>query len=181
MMQGQGRERLLIVAAAVVLVGFVLVFVVALPMVDRSGKLATDTKELRDRIAEASRMYEGLPAMRDESASLAAEVGSLTKSKADVARELDELTSDLGIRLTSVRPEDPEPMAGCLKHVTTFNVETDYAHMIRLLYELEQPGHRLWVEQVRISPPRRGAGELQVIITVAAYVVRPSEESDAEA
>jgi len=181
MMQGPRRERLLIVVAAAVLVGFVLVFAVALPMVDRAGKLATDTQELRDRIAEASRMYESLPAMREESASLGAELRGLTKPTAEVARELDELTSDLGIRLTSVRPEDPEPVAGCLKHVTTFNVETDYAHMIRLLYELEQPGHRLWVEEIRISPPRRGANELQLIITVAAYVVRASEESDAEA
>jgi len=180
-MLGPRRERLLIIAAAAVLVGSVLVFAVALPMLDRAGKLAADTKELTDRIAEASRMYEGLPAMREESASLAAEVGDLTKSRADAARELDGLTSDLGIRLVSVRPEDPEPVADCLKYVTTFNVETDYAHMIRLLYELEQPGHRLWVEEVMISPPRRGANELQVIITVAAYVVGASEESDAEA
>jgi hypothetical protein len=181
MMRGPWRERVLVIAAAAVLVVFVLVFAVALPMVDRAGRLAADTKELTDRIAEASRMYEGLPAMREESVSLAAEVGDLTKSRADVARELDGLTSDLGIRLVSVRPEDPEPVAGCLKHVTTFNVETDYAHMVRLLYELEQPEHRLWVEEVRISPPRRGADELQVLITVAAYVVGVTEESDAEA
>ena len=98
-----------------------------------------------------------------------------------VMRDISQLSSDLGLRLTSIRPDEPESIQNSVRYPLTFRVEADFAHIVRLLYELEQPPHRLWVEGIEIGPGPRGQAEPSALVHVATYTVRPaSEGSDAK-
>ncbi|UCC69413.1 MAG: type II secretion system protein M [Armatimonadota bacterium] len=177
------RERLLVTLAGVALVVFALAFAVILPMADRVSGLARDETALRKAIAEAAKMYEAAPAIRAETEDLRAEVSRLMfpreNVKVQVVHEIDRLTSDLGIRLANVKPPgEPESLADCLKYTTSFTVTSTFAESVRLLYELEQPGCRLWVEKVDIERGRGAGAELQINVQVAAYVAAKAGEED---
>lgn len=181
------RERLLVTLAGIALVVFALAFAVIRPMADRAGGLARDEAALRNAIAEATEMYEAAPAIRAEAEDLRAQVARLMfpreNVKVEVVREIDRLAADLGIRIANVKPPgEPESLADCLKYTASFTVTSTFAESVRLLYELEQPGRRLWVEKVDIGGGREAGGELQINVQVTAYVpAKAGEEDDVRA
>jgi hypothetical protein len=181
------RERFLIAIAGAALLVVVLVFGVVLPMVGRGAKLARDEAEYRAIVAEAASMYEAVPAVEAEVAELRSEAARLMfpreEAKIAVVHEIDELAAEVGIHLTRVVPPgDPEPAAGCLKYSASFRAESTFSQAIDLLYRLEQPDRRLWVEGVEISAGRGSGAELQINVQLAVYVpVEAGEEDDAEA
>lgn len=178
------RERGLIAAAVAALVIFVYAFGLLLPMRDRAQKLAQQEASLDRKIAEAERMYRGVPELVADIARLRRQVDRLMfqaeETPVAMVQELDGLASDLGMTVTSVDPGDPEQVAGCVRYPMTLKVDSDFASLMRLLYALEQPEHRLWVEGVEITSARRGAGELGATFYVAAYAAG-KESEDAEA
>jgi hypothetical protein len=170
--------------AALALVAFVLVFGVALPMADRAASLAVKQSKLRAQIAEAAKLFGRTPAMEQEIETLRADSAKLVVAHGDpkvaVVHEIDQLASDLNLRVTSMKPPgDAEPVGGLLRYPASFKVESDFSHVVRLLYELERPERRLWVETVEITTSGRAAGdELQVSISVAVYVPGTGGEQD---
>ncbi len=181
------RERFLIAIASAALVVSVLVFGLILPMARRAAQLARDEAEYREVVAEAASMYEAVPAIEAEVADLRSEAARLMfpreEAKIAIVHEIDDLAAEVGIRLIQVVPPgDPEPAAGCLKYSASFRADSTFAQAIDLLYRLEQPDRRLWVEGVEITSAR-GAGEgLQINVQLAVYVpVEAGEEDDAKA
>ena len=187
MRQLSARERVLLAVGAVALVGFVYIFGLLLPVRDRAGKLAHTEALLCAKIEDAARIYQETAGIEADIAAVRAQTAELMFPAADVRvgvmREIDRLASELGLTVTSVRPEEAEPVAGSLKHPTTFRVESDFGRLMRLLYELEQPTHRLWVAGLEISPGRKGSDQLQARFYVAAYTParRGGEADDAKA
>jgi Tfp pilus assembly protein PilO len=94
-----------------------------------------------------------------------------------VMREVSQLSRDLGLRLTSIKPGEPESVQDCIRYPLTFRVEADLAHIVRLLYEVEQPEHRLWVEGLEIGPGPRGGSDLAATVHTATYAVRSTREA----
>ena len=187
MRQLSQRERMLVLFAALALIGFILVFVIGLPMRNRSLRLARDVNNLRHEIAQAKSLYAQMPSIQAEIQDLRATASGLmfekSNVKVDVVHEIDRLTSDLGMSVTGVTPPgDAEPVSGCLKYTASFSADSSFSEMVRLLYKLEQPSRRLWVEGIEITPGRGGGEALHVDVHVAVYVPAPeSEEQDAEA
>jgi len=181
------RERFLIAVTAVAVIGFALVFGLILPMVARAAQLARDEAEYRDVIAEAASLYEAAPAIEAEVADLRSEAARLMfpreEAKIAVVHQIDELAAEVGLRLIRVVPPgDPEPAAGCLKYSASFRADSTFAEAVDLLYRLEQPDRRLWVEGVEITSGRGAGDELQINVQLAVYVpVEAGEEDDAEA
>ena len=187
MRQLSQRERMLVLFAALALIGFILVFVIGLPMRNRSLSLARDVDNLRHEIAQAKSLYAQMPEIQTEIQELRARAAGLmlekSNVKVEVVHEIDRLTSDLGMSVTGVTPPgDAEPVSGCLKYTASFRADSSFSEIVRLLYKLEQPSRRLWVEGIEITPGRKGGEALHVDVHVAVYVPAPeSEEQDAEA
>jgi nucleotide-binding universal stress UspA family protein len=181
------RERFLIIVAGAALIGFVLAFGVIVPMARRAAELARNEAEYREVIAEADSMYRAVPTIEAEVADLRSETAQLMfpreEAKIAIVHEIDKLAAEAGVRLTRVTPPgDPEPAAGCLKYSASFRADSSFAEAIDLLYKLERPDRRLWVEGVEIISARGAGDELQVNVQLAVYVpIEAGEEDDAEA
>ena len=181
------RERVLIIIAGAALIGFVLAFGVIVPMGRRAAELARNEAGYREVIAEADSMYKAVPTVEAEIADLRSETARLMfaqqEAKSAVVHEIDKLAAEAGIRLTRITPPgDPEPTAGCLKYSASFTADASFAEAIDLLYKLERPDRRLWVEGVEIISARGAGNELQVKVQLAVYVpIEAGEEDDAEA
>lgn len=182
-----GRERSLVMFAAAAVVGFVLLFGVGLPMRDRGVRLAEEEEELSGKIEEAARMHERTPAIREEIETLAAEAEGVMfpweDVKEGVVREIAKLAAEWGMDVTNLTPPgEAEAVSGCLKYSASVTGGATFAQMVRLLYELEQPSRRLWVEAVDITSGHRGGEKLTVTVHLAVYArAKGSEEGDAKA
>jgi Tfp pilus assembly protein PilN len=177
------RERILLIAGGAALAAFLLLFFLVLPMRDRGVQLASRASELNREIERADALRRQMPKMKQEIGSLNRQVHQIVRTGEDIApdivREIEDLTGDLKVRLTSVTPKEPEALPNHVKYYTTLEVESDIAGVVKLLYALEQPAHQLWVEGVRITRP--AGGQLRATIHVAAYTLeRESEKSDAK-
>jgi Tfp pilus assembly protein PilO len=178
------RDRwlfVLLIAAAIVLI--YVVFLI-MPLQARAGRLTQEVDTLTTKIQEVASMYAEMPSMIEEVRGARARAAEQLFSEPDVPmavmRQLDALASDLGLVVASITPQEPELVDGIMRYPTLFKVETDFAHLVQLLYEIEQPKQRLWVEAVRISTERGGA-KLQAEIRTSAFAPAPeSEEIDAE-
>jgi Tfp pilus assembly protein PilO len=178
------RERVLLVAAGGTLIILVLVFAVMLPMLDRGVTLTARTRQLSARMERALSVYRTMPQTEKQLAALREEIGRVVRGETaaaeEVVRDIDHLTADLGLRLESLRPGKAERVSGCVRYPATFDVVSGYASIVRLLYALEQPEHRLWVEAVKISPSGGSENELRASVRVVAYTLEgSSEEGDA--
>lgn len=178
-----GRERFLVIIAGVAVVVFALAFGVILPMAGRARTLADEEAALRRAIAEAAEMYESAPVMRAEVEEMRATAARLMYPRENVevavVREIDGLASELGLRLANVRPPgEPASIADCTKYTMTFKADATFAKAVRLLYELERPERRLWVEEIDIGRSREAGVELQVSVQVAAYIPAEEDEDD---
>ena len=178
------RDRVLLAIWAAVVVVLALVIAVALPMRMRWKTLDGEVLSLQRTIAEAAAMYRQAPELTKEIKELGDTARALSRSGKEVGptliKEVDQLTKDLGIRLLSVRPGEPQTLEQCRKHTAVFEVECDFAGVARMLYELEQPPHPLWVEGVEISSDRTAENEVRAKVSVAVYTLRSASEKKDE-
>lgn len=179
------QDRTLIVLGLVVVAAILALLVMVLPLRAKARQLAHEANALQGKIREAKTMYSQFPTEAARLASLEEQIGSVCRSQADpspeVVREIQQLSSDLGLQLVSVRPSEPAVGEGYTKFPTTFELQASFADIVRLLYELETPSHSLWVDAVEINSDQGGGAQLRATVTVAAYVHTPAErKSDAE-
>jgi len=128
-------------------------------------------------------MYRSLPRTEDEILELRSQIAALSRTQAnptpDVVREIERLTSDVGVQLTSVRPAEPEYADDCTRFPTTFEVQSSFSEITRLLYDLERPPYNLWVEGAELNADRE-AGLLRAAVTVSVYSCKPETKGDHE-
>lgn len=170
-----------LVAAAAVL--SLLVFV--LPLRSKAAQLAREAQGLQAKIDDAATMYRRLPTEVARLGSLQERIRSTCRPQAnpgpEVVREIERLSSELGLQLVSVHPSEPTVSEGYAKFATVFEVHASFADIVRLLYELETPPRALWVDAANITSDQAGSADLRATVTVAVYVHTPAErESDAE-
>ncbi len=174
------RDRILLGVWAAGLVIAALAIGVARPMQKRWSSLKRDIASLQKSISEAEAMYRETPAVEAEAAQLGAVVNTLSRPSDEVGpamiREIDQLTRELGVQLLTLRPGDVKDLDVCKKHTAVFEVESDFGRMTRLLYRLEEPPLRLWVEGVEISSDRTPENKVRAKVSVAAYTVEPTGE-----
>ena len=167
------RDRVLMAAAASAFVAFIVVVFVVIPLRERARNLAAEAETLTTKIKGAAQMYQQMPAAEEEVKKLHAKMAEVFVAGIDVTpdviRDVSQLSNDLGIQLSSIRPSEPEKVDNALRYPISIRFETDFPHVVRLLYELEQGPHRLWVEGVEVSPGSRGSTLLGVIVHVATY------------
>jgi hypothetical protein len=181
----RARAPLIIAVGALAL--FLLILFVALPMRDTAKNLSDQIGALTAKIDKAVQMYRQMPAAQEEVKQLKARTAAQFRPDnpdvtPDVVREIGQLTDDLGLSMSSIRPAEPEKVGNGVRYPFTFRVETDFPHIVRLLYELEQQPHRLWVEGIEVNPGGRGSAQLTALIHVAAYSLKsvtkgPDEDS----
>jgi Tfp pilus assembly protein PilO len=176
------RERGVVAVGIGVVAIFLVGFLVVRPMRRRAATLSRQAATFAARLTEARHMYEQIPAVRQVVTKLQTEVAQQFRPRQaevvpDVVREIVELNRDLGLRLTSVRPSEPEALGQCLKYPINFRVEASFPQLARLLYEIEQPPRQLWVEGVEIGPGGRGGQELSASVHVATYTLKPPGEA----
>ncbi|GEM_PF-1176008 len=177
------RERALLAAGAAALVLSALVFGLARPMLAKSRELAREEESLRAEIEQAAAMREAVPEIEEEIARLRAAAADIARPGGyivapQLVRDIEALSARLGVSLTRVRPGEPQPSAGCMKYPITFEFESSYDQMVRMLYELEQPAERLWVEGVEISSVRGTPGRLRTVVHAYAYVLGPGDAEE---
>jgi hypothetical protein len=179
-----GRERLLLAVALIAIVVFVYLYALAIPLHTRASGVARDERTLATRMAAAAGMYDDTANVTDEIAALRLRAGEMLRTESDVPvavmRRLDALASEAEVVLTDVRPLEAEPLGDLIRYPTTVKIKSDFPHLVRLLYEIQRPEHRLWVEEVQISAGRSGGDELDTTLRVTAFTPAPeSEELDA--
>jgi len=169
------RDRMVLICSLGTLAALALVFGVALPMREASARVGTEVAQLRQKIAEAEDMYAQAAAVRQEVAKLRGRVKRLSRPdkgvSANMIRQMDELTGDLGVRLINVRPGQPQRAGACRKHTASFEVESDLRALARLLWEIEQPPNPMWVEGLEISSEVGGGRAMRTTLNVAVYSV----------
>lgn len=184
MRQLSHRERRLVIIAAAALILFVYVAGLILPLSGKSRALTEELELLRGQTERADMMYAAaetavsdISALRQHSQELMFVEGDV---RVGMVRELEVLARQAKLAITSIRPEEPQSTEGAVKYPATVKVEADFADLVRLLFDLEQPDRRLWVEGVEISAPRRGEEKLQATFYVEAYTP-PDESEDTDA
>lgn len=170
---------LVAVAAVVALLGLVL------PLRNKAGQLERESRALQAKIDDAVTMYRRLPTEATRLAGLGKQIEDLCRSQPNpspqVVREIEQLASDLGVQLVTVRPSEPTTGEGYTKFATTFEVQASFANIVRLLYELETSPHSLWVDATEITSDQAGGADLRATVTVAVYVHTPADrESNAK-
>lgn len=178
-------RRLLLIGAAALLV-FAYVFGVLLPLHAKARELASEQESLSGLIERAQMMYKAAQAAQAEIARLAGQTEELMFPEGDVrvsmVRQLESLAEETGLTITSVQPEEPQSVDGSVKYRATFKVEASFSELIRLMFELEQPTRRLWVEGIEISADRQAGAQVQATFYIAAYgQAMGSEGADAQA
>jgi Tfp pilus assembly protein PilO len=174
------RERVFVVSAGAVLVVFAYLLVFMLPAQRTLADLKRQQTQLRQQLEQAGLMYrEGLAAQQ-QIAALKAQSQSLMFQSSDVqlgmVTQIEKLSKELGVTVTSIRPGEAELAVGSTRHPAVFKVDADLGKIVRLLYELEEPGRRLWVEGVEITSARQTGDVLSATIYVSAY--SPSRERE---
>jgi hypothetical protein len=176
------REKIIVSIGAAALVVFAYGFGLLLPARRAVAGAVSQQARYREQLTEAERMYREAMAARGRIAGLRQQSQSLMCPWADVESgmvgEIEKLSKELRVTVSSIRPGETESADGSTRHPATLKVEADLGRIVRLLYELEQPGRRLWVEGVEIASPRQTEGRLSATIYVAAYA--PARESEAE-
>lgn len=179
------QDRTVVVVGLVAVASVVAMLGLVLPLRNKAGQLRRETRALQAKIDDAAAMYRRLPTERARLAGLGKQIEDLCRRQPDpspqVVREIEQLTSDLGVQLVTVRPSEPTTGEGYTKFATTFEVQASFANIVRLLYDLETPPHSLWVDSTEITSDQAGGADLRATVTVAVYVHTPAgKESDAK-
>jgi Tfp pilus assembly protein PilO len=180
------REKVVLVIGAAALLIFGYVFGILAPARRSLARTRGELAQLTDQLDQARRMYEDALAARQQIGALKQQSQALMFPSADVqsgmVREIEKLSKELGVTVTSIRPGEAESADGSTRHPAVLKVDADLGKIVRLLYELEQPSRRLWVEGVEVAAARKGENTLTATIYVAAYSpARESEAADAAA
>ncbi len=180
----QDRRLLLIGAAALVV--FAYVFGLLLPLHAKARESASEQESLSGLMERAQMMYGAARAAEADIAELASQTQKLMFPEGDVrvsmVRQLESLAAEAGLTITSIRPEEPQSIDGLVKYRATFKVEASFSEVVRLMFELEQPTQRLWVEGIEISADRQAGNRVQATCYVAVYgQAAGSEGADAQA
>ncbi len=176
------REKLLIAITASVLIIVVYLFALLLPVREQARELARQEASLQEKIKAAEQMYREAEAANGEIMALRAELANILFSKPDarvgMVRAVEQLATEMKLTITSIRPGEAEAVEGAIRYPLTLKLEADFGKAARLLYELEQPSRRLWVEGVEITSARQTDQTLQITIYIEAY--ERAKESEAE-
>ena len=186
MRQLSARERRLLLIAVAALVAFVYFAGLLLPLSNRSRELGDELELLRGETERADMMYAAAEAAASDIAALREQTQALMfpdgDVRVDMVRELERLAREAKLTITSIRPEGPQSTDGSVKYPATFKVEADFSELVTLMFNLEQPSRRLWLEGIEISAPRRDEEKLQATFYVVTYAqADESEEQDVEA
>ncbi len=180
MRQLSPREKVIAAIGLAVAVIFGYLFILLLPARRASADMASQQAQLQDQLERANQMYKSALSAADEIAKLKKQSQDLMFPAADVqsgmVSEIEKLSKELMVSVTSIRPGDPEKTDGAMRYPSVIKFEADLGKIVRVLYELEQPNHRLWVEGVEITSARQAGGILSATIYVASYA--PSRESE---
>ena len=173
------RDRALLITAGAAIAAFAFTFGIALPSADQMADLSRDIGELQNKLARATKMYAQAPASQEALSALAHPEGEIIPA---IVREIESRAADLGLTVSSIRPAEPVPTDGCLRYPIRIEVEANCDRVVKLLYELEKEGSRLWVEGVEVNAERGATSALRTTVNIAVYALLPlSEESDDEA
>lgn len=180
------REKRLLPIAAVALVLFAYVAGLIIPLSNKSEALAAELEQLKGNAERAEMMYAAAEAAAGDIAALREQTEKLMFLEGDVrvgmVREIEKLARQANLSITSIRPEEPQSTEGAMRYPATVKAEADFPQLVRLLFDLEQPDRRLWVEGVEIAAPRRGEDQLQATFYLEAYThLDESEKPDADA
>jgi Tfp pilus assembly protein PilO len=182
MRQLTAREKVIVSLGAAALVIFAYAFGLLLPARRTLADALQQQAQLTDQLNRTERMYREAMAARQQIAALNQQSQGIMFPSADVqsgmVREIEKLSKELAITVTSIRPGEAEAADGSTRHPAVFKVEADLGKIVRLLYELEQPSRRLWVEGVEIASSRQGESTLAATVYVAAYSPSPESEAD---
>ena len=153
----QQRRLLAIGAAAIVVLLYFVTLLMPLTAVRRELSLQRDS--LNGAIERSQMMSHAAQAARDDVAELLKDIDTLMFTDGDVrvnmVRQLERVAADTGLTITSIRPDEPEMTDAAVKYPATFQVEAGFSDLVLLMFELEQPERRLWVEGVEISADRQ--------------------------
>ncbi len=178
---GPEHRRLLGIGAAA-LIAVLYVVGLLLPLNAKTRELSSEMESLKGAVERSQMMYHAAQAAESDVAALQEDMRALMFPDGDVrvsmVRELERLAAETGLTITSIRPEQPERAGGAMKYPATFRVEAAFSDLVLLMFELEQPARRFWVEGVEISADRKGQAKLQATFYVAAYA--QFEEDEAE-
>lgn len=174
------RERNFLLFGALVLILFVYSFGLLLPAQRTLSELGAEEQGLNSQIENANTLYQRAEGAAEEIAALRQRVDELffTESEVTVAsvRALEKLASETGAVITRIRPDDPSLTGDLVRYPATVKVEATFSELVRLLYELEQPETRLWVEGAEIATGRQSGDDLQATIYIVGY--RQAEEGE---
>ncbi len=174
-------------AAAVVLLYFVALL---MPLTARRRELSLEKESLSGAEDRAQMVNQAAQAASNDVARLHEDIQALMLPevfpegdvRVNMVKQLERLAADKGLTITSIRPDEPEMTDGGVKYPATFKVEAGFSDLVLLMFELEQPDRRLWVEGIEISADRQVGGRLQATFYVAAYAeAEEAEERDAQA
>jgi len=118
-----------------------------------TAKLANEEQTLAAGDSAAHLMYRSLPRVREEVADLKSPDAALSLPQSNPTPESG--AWDRAAHLRSRHPAQQRATGGaeyadeCTKFPTTFEVQSSFADLVRLLYELERPPYHLWVEGPR--------------------------------
>ena len=176
------REKNLLLVGALVLILFVYAFVLLFPAQRALGDLAAEKVRLESQLEHANTLYRRAEGATSEIAALRQHMGEFLfpdpETTVASVRALEKLAGETGAVITRIRPEDPSVADGLIRYPATVRVEATFSELVRLLYELEQPDTRLWVEGTEIAAGRQSGDDLQATIYVATY--RQAEEGESD-
>jgi Tfp pilus assembly protein PilO len=176
------RERNLLLTGALVLIVFVYAFGLLLPAQRTLAELRAEETRLRNQIERANTLYGRAEGANAEITALQQQVDQLLFPGPDVTvasvHALERLANETGAVITRIRPEDPGVSGDLIRYPATVKVEATFSELVRLLYELEQPDTRLWVEGAEIATGRQSGDDLQATVYIAVH--RPAEEVESD-
>jgi len=182
MRQLSPRERIIVTLGGIFILVAVYLWGFFLPLRGDASRLRQEASTLRSQIERSQRMYRESPSVAEEISDLHRQVEAVIfpeqELRSGMVRSLEDLSSELDVTITSIRPADPETVDGAVKYPATVRAVAELSRLVRFLYELERPERRLWVEGAEITSARQTGAELQATIYLAVY--GPADESEVD-
>lgn len=176
------REKSVLAGGVIVAVLFGYLLVLLLPTQRAAATTERARNRLQEQLAESERMYREAVAAKAELPALHAQLGAVyfpsPELQSGAIREIEQLTKELNITLTSIRPGEVETKDGSTKQPLAIKVESDLGRIAQLLYDLEKPERRLWVEGIEITSAKQTGDTLAVTVYLAVF--SPARESGAD-
>jgi len=154
------REKALVVACVVVLVGVALVqFGGRMGAVQAKPEAAELSRRRTQLLAEIGRMHTAIAKLTLPADKAVPEALSLVGRAAKQS----------GVTVDSARPLRDVMVGGLTRHAVQFNVSGGFTEVATLLEGLQRPGARLVVERVEISSADAGSDRVQAQLRLAGF------------